>query len=401
MRGMRLAIINIVKYNMNMIIVSDDFPEKGHQSYIFVEQLVIALTDLGVNVKVIAPQSLTKGILRGRERYPKRKTFQTRKGCTYEVFRPYYLSAGSKGFIGKVYFHNLRRAVEGVIKKIGIGNIDVLYGHFWHNANTLVNVAQKYKKPLFVACGEGDNAIDELLEAISVSAKERLINAVNGVISVSSENKKRVIDYRLALPENIAVIPNAVDKSVFYQKDRLSLRQKLGISISDFVVCFVGGFIDRKGSNRLSAAIAQLNDPTIKSIFIGKPWSYDDCTPTCPGILVKEPIPHEVLPDYLNASDVFVLPTLNEGCCNAIVEALSCGLPVISSNLPFNDDLLDQTNSIRIDPMNVEEIKNAILCLKNDKELRGSLSKGAIIKSESFSIEERAKIILEFINSKS
>lgn len=386
---------------MNLVIVSDDFPEKGHQSYVFVEQLVIALSDLGVNVKVIAPQSLTKGILRGRERYPKRKTFQTKKGSTYEVFRPYYLSAGSKGFIGKVYFRNLRRAVEGVIKKIGICNVDVMYGHFWHNANTLVNVAQKYKKPLFVACGEGDNAIDELLEAISASAKERLINAVNGVISVSSENKKRVIDYRLALPENIAVIPNAVDKSVFYQKDRLSLRQKLGISISDFVVCFVGGFIDRKGSNRLSDAIAQLNDPTIKSIFIGKPWSYDDCTPNCPGILVKESLPHEVLPDYLNASDVFVLPTLNEGCCNAIVEALSCGLPVISSNLPFNDDLLDRTNSIRIDPMNVEEIKEAILCLKNDKELRDSLSKGAVTRSKSFSIEERAKKILEFINSKS
>lgn len=386
---------------MNLVIVSDDFPEKGHQSYVFVEQLVIALSDLGVNVKVIAPQSLTKGILRGRERYPKRKTFQTKKGSTYEVFRPYYLSAGSKGFIGKVYFRNLRRAVEGVIKKIGICNVDVMYGHFWHNANTLVNVAQKYKKPLFVACGEGDNAIDELLEAISASAKERLINAVNGVISVSSENKKRVIDYRLALPENIAVIPNAVDKSVFYQKDRLSLRQKLGISISDFVVCFVGGFIDRKGSNRLSAAIAQLNDPTIKSIFIGKPWSYDDCTPNCPGILVKESLPHEVLPDYLNASDVFVLPTLNEGCCNAIVEALSCGIPVISSNLPFNDDLLDRTNSIRIDPMNVEEIKEAILCLKNDKELRDSLSKGAVTRSKSFSIEERAKKILEFINIKS
>jgi glycosyltransferase involved in cell wall biosynthesis len=386
---------------MNIIIVSDDFPEKGHQSYVFVEQLVIALCDLGVNVKVIAPQSLTKSILRGRERNPKRKTVQTKKGGTYEVYRPYYLSAGSKGLLGKIYFHNLRRAVEGVINKIGIDNIDVLYGHFWHNANTLVNVARKYKKPLFVACGEGDNAIDELLEAISASAKERLINAVNGVISVSSENKKRVIDYQLALPENIAVIPNAVDKSVFYQKDRLSLRQKLGISISDFVVCFVGGFIDRKGSNRLSDAITQLNDPTIKSIFIGKPWSYDDCTPNCPGILVKESLPHEMLPDYLNASDVFVLPTLNEGCCNAIVEALSCGIPVISSNLPFNDDLLDQTNSIRIDPMNVEEIKDAILCLKNDKELRDSLSKGSVTKSESFSIEERAKKILEFINSKS
>lgn len=383
---------------MNLVIVSDDFPEKGHQSYVFVEQLVITLSDLGVNVKVIAPQSLTKSILRGRERYPKRKTFQTKKGSTYEVYRPYYLSAGSRGLIGKIYFHNLRRAVEGVIKKIGISNVDVLYGHFWHNANTLVKVAQKYHKPLFVACGEGDNAINELLAAISANAKEQLIKAVTGVISVSSENKKRVLDYGLARPEDIDVFPNAVDKTVFYQKDRLSIRQKLGISSSDFVVCFVGGFIERKGSNRLSDAITQLNDPDIKSIFIGKPWSYDDCTPTCPGILVKESLPHEVLPDYLNAADVFVLPTLNEGCCNAIVEAVCCGLPVISSDRPFNDDILDGTNSIRIDPTSVEEIKNAIVKLKNDQSLRDKLSRGAMEKGESLSIESRADKILAFIN---
>ena len=80
---------------MNIIIVSDDFPEKGHQSYVFVEQLVIALCDLGVNVKVIAPQSLTKIILMGRERKQKQKTFQKKKGVTYKVYRKYYLSAGS------------------------------------------------------------------------------------------------------------------------------------------------------------------------------------------------------------------------------------------------------------------------------------------------------------------
>ena len=385
---------------MNMIIVSDDFPEKNHQSYVFVEQLVIALSDLGVKVCVIAPQSLTKRVFRGTVKLPKYKEYKTKKGNRYEVYRPSYLSAGTVGALQRFYFWSLRKSVEGVLHKIRQKNIDVLYGHFWHNANTLVNYTRKKHKPLFVACGESGKAILQLIDILKPEELKKLVNTVVGVISVSTENKNRILQHGLADETIIEVIPNAVDKTVFAPRDRKSLRDLFGIKNSDFVISFVGGFINRKGSNRLSDAISQLNDSSIKSFFMGKAWSYDDCTPNCPGILLKESIPHDALPNYLSASDVFVLPTLNEGCSNAIVEALSCGLPVISSNLPFNDDILDETCSIRIDPSSVEEIKNAIVLLKNNKELREKLAQGALVKSETLSIETRAKRVLDFIRSK-
>lgn len=385
---------------MNLVIVSDDFPEKNHQSYVFVEQLVIALSDLGVIVSVIAPQSLTKRVFRGTVKLPKYKEYLTRKGNKYEVYRPSYLSAGTVGALQRFYFWSLRKSVEGVLKKIGKENIDAVYGHFWHNANTLVNYSRKYNKSLFVACGESGKAILQLIDILKPEELKKLVNTVSGVISVSTENKNRMLQHALADEAKIEVIPNAVDKTVFFPRDRKILRKKFGINDSDFVICFVGGFINRKGSNRLSEAITQLNDSSIKSFFMGKAWSYDDCTPDCPGILLKDSIQHDALPDYLSASDVFVLPTLNEGCCNAIVEALSCGLPVISSNLPFNDDILDETCSVRIDPSNVDEIKDAIMLLKNDGELRERLAKGALEKSVSLSIETRARRVLDFIQSK-
>lgn len=385
---------------MKIVIVSDDFPEINHQSYVFVEQLCIALSDLGVKVRVIAPQSLTKRLFRGAVKLPKYKSFKTKKGNTYEVYRPSYLSAGTFGPLQRFYFWSLRKSVEGVLNKIGKKNIDVVYGHFWHNANTLVNYSRKNHKPLFVACGESGKAILQLIDILKPEELSKLVNTIAGAISVSTENKNRMLQHGLADEAKIEVIPNAVDKAVFSPRDRNNLRKKFGIKDSDFVICFVGGFINRKGSNRLSEAITQLNDPSIKSFFMGKAWSYDDCTPDCPGILLKDSISHDALPDYLSASDVFVLPTLNEGCCNAIVEALSCGLPVISSNLPFNDDILDETCSIRIDPSSVEEIKNAIVLLKNNKELREKLAQGALVKSETLSIETRAKKVLDFICSK-
>lgn len=386
---------------MNIVIVSDDFPEKNHQSNVFVEQLVIALSDLGVNVSVIAPQSLTKRMFRGTMKLSQYKSYQTKGGNTYDVYRPLYISAGTVGPLQRFYFWSLRKSVEMVLNKIGHNNIDVMYGHFWHNANTMVNFSLKYNKPLFVACGESGKAIVELIDILKPSEKQKLIKAVKGVISVSSENKNRVLKNGLATMDKIEVIPNAVDKKVFYPRDPIKLREKFGIKDSDFVISFVGGFTVRKGSSRLSDAITLLNDPSVKTFFIvSRALSYDKCIPNCSGILYMDSVPHDLIPEYLSASDVFVLPTLNEGCCNAIVEALSCGVPVISSNLPFNDDILDETCSVRIDPSNVEEIKNAIMLLKNDETLRLKLAMGALEKSESLSIETRAQKILEFIHSK-
>ena len=96
---------------MNLVIVSDDFPEKNHQSNVFVEQLVIALSDLGVKVNVIAPQSLTKRLFRGTMKLPKYKVYQTKKGNTYEVYRPLYLSAGTVGSLQRFYFWSMRKSV--------------------------------------------------------------------------------------------------------------------------------------------------------------------------------------------------------------------------------------------------------------------------------------------------
>ena len=92
-----------------------------------------------------------------------------------------------------------------------------------------------------------------------------------------------------------------------------------------------------------------------------------------------------------------MLPTKGEGCCNAIIEALGCGLPVISSNMPFNDDILDNTNSIRIDVNNIDQIISAINRLKNDAVLLQRLHQGAKRSAKRLDINLRAENILRFM----
>ena len=95
---------------------------------------------------------------------------------------------------------------------------------------------------------------------------------------------------------------------------------------------------------------------------------------------------------------MFVLPTQKEGCCNAIVEALAMGLPVISSDGAFNDDILDEKNSMRINPDDVEAIAGAIKKIKEDSALRKQMSEYSLSRHANYSIEGRAQRIVEFIN---
>src|SRR5690606_33177489 len=129
------------------------------------------------------------------------------------------------------------------------------------------------------------------------------------------------------------------------------------------------------------------------SIYIGS----GELQPFGNDILFSGRLPHEEIVEYLNAADVFVLPTLAEGCSNAIIEAMACGLPIISSNLPFNDEILDESNSIRIDSNNVEEIANAINYLKENPTKRIKMSTSSLEKARELNINNRAKKIISFI----
>ena len=156
-------------------------------------------------------------------------------------------------------------------------------------------------------------------------------------------------------------------------------------------------FSSRKGPDRIAKAVTLLNDPQIKVMFIGKKFAGYEYNFDCPGILHKGSVEHDLLPKYLNCADVFVLPTQKEGCCNAIVEALAIGLPVISSDGAFNDDILDENNSIRINPDDVDAIAAAIKKIRDDSGLRNKMIEYSLSRHSEYSIEGRAKRIIDFI----
>ena len=379
----------------SLTVVAGNYPAPGNAVLVFVQQLVHALIDQDIKVTVVAYQSVIHALIHREKLLPRYSIGLTEKGVEYEIYRPYTLSFGNLNILKGLTKWVNNRAIVSVVKKI---KSDVLYAHFWSSALPIYEYAICNSKPLFIACGEGDDALEDMVENMPKDELSRLTRAVTGVVSVSSENKRKCIDFGLSKDENTDVFPNCVNTDIFRKMDVTEMKHKLGINNNDFVISFVGGFIPRKGPDRVAQAIRNLNDPNIKVIFIGKPfpgYAYDF---DCPGIIHKGPLDHDLIPIYVNCSDVFVLPTQKEGCSNAVVEALAIGLPVISSDGPFNDDILDDKNSIRINPDDVGALTRAIRKLRDNKELRQSMSDYSFSRHDEYGISGRARKILSFIN---
>ena len=379
---------------MKICIITNRYPTKEYPVNTFLDKLICEMTDQGVECTVIAPYRPI--IDRINNKNYKTSFYRERitpGGGVVKIYNPTYFWMTNKNIAGinmaKIGLKKFIKCVANVIREQNV-EFDAVYGHLiMPSGLAAAEIGKRYNKPSFFAYGE--SSFEIVRNSFSDEQVRRRLKSISGVIAVSSKNRDELLERGVIDSRKIRVFPNAIDNGVFRLIDKDTVRKKLGIDRKDFVVAFVGHFINRKGSKRLSDALGRFDD--IKSIFIGKGPE----EPVCNNIVFKGRLPHEQIAEYLNAADVFVLPTLAEGCCNAIVEAMACGLPIISSNLPFNDDILDESNSIRIDPKNVDEIANAISKLRDNKEMRESMSNSSLSLASALTIDKRAEKILSFI----
>jgi len=383
---------------MEFCIIASNYPTPNRQVHVFLDNVVVELVDRGIVCNVIAPQSsfayATKKNIR-REFVSERTT---PNGNKYIVYSPLYTVFPRKK-LGNLYMANQSkmscyRAIKRVYKKHKM-QADVIYAHFIQAGIPAVMLAKELGIPSFIANGEAETVRET--SCISPKLLRKTLDDVSGIISVSTKNKEEILALcggDTVIMDKVKVIPNGTDGARFFKKNKLVCRKKLGLPENAFIVAFTGSFIERKGIMKLSAALDRFTD--VYSLFIGA----GEQKPTCKNILHTGRVLNSEMCDYLNAADVFVLPTLAEGCCNAVVEAVSCGVPVISSDRAFNYDILDDTNAVLIDPLSEDAIYQAIQLLKEDTVKRECLAVGCLKKAKDLSLDHRVDKILDFINSR-
>ena len=108
-------------------------------------------------------------------------------------------------------------------------------------------------------------------------------------------------------------------------------------------------------------------------------------------------IDDEDMPAMFTGADLFVLPSYYEGFGFPVLEAMSCGTPVIASNVTSIPEVVGDAG-ILVSPTDVEELTRSMSALLKDQELRNTLIKKGLERSKTFSWEKCARETLEVYN---
>lgn len=378
--------------------ILDWYPTQSNNGCVFAKHLICAIADMGYDCVVIAPRNISRATFQKANSVSYSRTEYTARGARIRIFMPLYLHLSSRKQTMGLSMDNHYRSILSVLRKEAL-KPDLVYGHFLYQCGlTAARVGKKLGIPAFCACGENSLRLLKGSQPYETGLRhhnwKRILQDLSGIICVSGNNEQLLRENGFIDPAMpTGVFPNGVDGTKFHPMDKAACRKALGFPEDAFIVAFTGAFTANKGVDRLNQALKSCEN--VHSVFLGQ----GPLEPDCGGILHKGRVANDQVAAYLNAADVFVLPTRGEGCCNAIVEALSCGLPVISSDLPFNDDILNTQNSLRIDVEDVDQIRDSILRLQHDPQLRHSLGEGALRSSETLNITARAAGILAFMES--
>ena len=379
-----------------LCFILDWYPTKINNGCVFAKHLICAIADKGYNCTVIAPRIFSKAAFQAVNAVPYSREEYTKKGSKIRIFMPFYLHLSSSKYTMAQSMNNHYNAVMKTIRREHL-KPDLVYGHFIYQSGlTAARVGEKLGIPSYCACGENSLRLEKgsrpYQTGMDYCGWKAILKKLSGVVCVSSNNKKLLVENQfIDTAMKCDIFPNTVDETKFYKMDKQTCRKELGFPEDAFIVAYTGTFSANKGIDRLSEALKTCEN--VYSVFMGQGM----LEPECDRILFKGRVPNDNVVKYLNAADVFVLPTRGEGCCNAIVEALSCGLPVISSNLAFNDDILNEKNSLRIDVEDISRIRESILRMYSQPELRAQLAHGAEVSAKELNIETRAQRILEFM----
>ena len=199
-----------------------------------------------------------------------------------------------------------------------------------------------------------------------------LSTMIDKIVTVSKNLKNRLINEIKIKPEKIIHIPNGVDTNKFNIYKKEFIRKKFGFKKEDFIIGIVARLDPIKNHKTLIFAFKEIVTihPNTNLAIVGDGSLRNKLENQTYQLGIKNKVifmgERDDVPEILKTFDIFVLPSLNEGMSNTILEAMATGIPVIASNVGGNPELVIDGETGFLFPTNdveslVQKIKTYIL----------------------------------------
>ena len=239
--------------------------------------------------------------------------------------------------------------------------------NFWLYPEGYATVAVARSLGIPAVIGSIGSDLNRLVDPASRWLTRLAMKRATFVVTKSEHLRQRAIQMGIHASK-VRTIRNGCNPNVFHLRDRSAARAQLAVDDKAELVLFVGRLDTAKGIEELLEAFALLANrrPNLRLAFVGdgpggghlrskaKHLELEDRITfigACSSLRVAE---------WLAAADVLALPSYNEGYPNVVIEALSCGRPVIATNVGGILELVNEESGILIAPRDSRALADAI-----------------------------------------
>ena len=225
-------------------------------------------------------------------------------------------------------------------------------------------------------------------------------NCAHSIFTPSVRAKEMLLTKGLTEP--IEVVHNCIDSKRFSFSPEKRHREREKLSLTRFTVISSGNIIPRKGVADFIEAAHKL--PRFNFVWYGQRWKVlafhpqvDQKIKSKPQNLLMPGFVHD-MQAALSAGDVFFFPSYGENQPMALLEAASCGLPLVVRDLPeYSGWLQDGENCLK--GHNEQEFIDLLNKVATDEKLRERLSQGARAMAEDYSLKRVGNRLIDLYSS--
>ncbi|MFQ5753426.1 MAG: glycosyltransferase [bacterium] len=218
---------------------------------------------------------------------------------------------------------------------------------------------------------------------------------VEKIVAVSDETRESIIENRGIQPSKLITIHYGVDLVRYNGANGFKKRKEIGISDGEPVVGIVARLEEVKGHRYFIQAISQLIEgfPNMKCVLIGDGTLRKSLELQVENLNLKSNFCflgfRKDVNSWLNAIDIFVLPSLSEGLPNVILEAMACKKPVVATAVGgIPEAIIDGVTGSLVPPQDSNALAQAIGRLLKNRKLAEEMGKKSRLRvEEKFSLQ--------------